>query len=371
MTVTGGTFRQLGTQKFTDFLTAVRAASPEGLDAANARLLQPAGQWAFCGATIWRNKISLGVSGGHGDAFDDGHYAQDLSTGAWEVLQSCSAEANGRAVADTYGEWTPGVHRPASQHTFFHLVTVGDDLMLPVMGAIGYQASRSGQAHRWNGSLNGGAGAWERYGNNHIFTPEPRYCHYDESRNRIVRIPLAFNSTFSTIPANDKSASWTDHITSAWPYTDIYQSIGYHEQLDCYVMVDQHQVTTRNHAWVLNPSNLAAGWVEVAVRGSTPDLLSCGLEYVPPMRALASASTYEPSRLYYLQPTGGRFDAWEWSTELFTGPTAAAPWEATPGTAMNPQSRMRWSSTLRGLVLLKAPHAPTEVFTPSQVAVSS
>ena len=366
--MTGGTFRQLGTQNFVDFLNAVRTASAEGLDAANNRLLGPAGVWAFCGSTIWRNKISLGAAGGHGDAFDDGHYAQDLGTGNWEVLLPCSAEANGRAIADTYGEWTPGAQRPASQHTFFHLITVGDDLMLPISGAIGFAASRSGQGHRWKGSLNGGAGAWERYGNNHLFTPEPRYCHYDASRNRIVRIPLSFNSTISTIPANDSTASWTDHGVRAWPYSDIYQSIGYHEQLDCYVMVDQHQVTTRNRAWVLNPDDLATGWVEVAVQGSTPDLLSCGLEYVPPMRAFASASTYEPTRLYYLQPTGGRFGAWAWSTELFTGSVTAAPWEATSGSALNPQSRMRWSSSLRGLVLLKAPYAPTEIFTPSQVA---
>ena len=366
--MTGGTLRQLGSQKFIDFLTGVRAASAEGLEAANNRLLGPSDLWAFCGSTIWRNKISLGVCGGHSAGYDDGHYAQDLATGAWEVLLPCSAQASRGATATAeYGEWTP--NRPASAHSFFHLVTAGDDIIYGAHGAIGYQASRSGQAFRWKGSLNGGAGAWERYGDNgHMIPPQPHAVLYDPRRNRIMRIPLTMSSNVLTIPANNASATWTVHSLLAWPPTDIYQSIGYHEAQDCYVMVDQHQTTTRNRAWVMDPDNLRAGWIEVPVRGSTPDLENGGLEYVPPMQAFAAASTYEPATLYYLAPTAGRFGAWSWAREVFTGPVTAAPWESSGGTAATPWSRMRWSSSLGGLVLLKSTGRLTEVFTPSTVA---
>ena len=346
----------------------MRAASPEGLDAANNRLLGPSDLWAFCGATIWRNKISMGVCGGHSSGYDDGHYAQDLATGAWQVLLPCSAEASRWATATAaYGEWTP--NRPASAHSFFHLVTVGDDIIYGAHGAIGYQASRSGQAFRWKGSLNGGAGAWERYGDNgHMIPPQPHAVLYDSRRSRILRIPLTLSSELLTIPANDAAATWTAHSPLSWPSTDITQSIGYHEVLDCYVMVDQHQLLTRNRAWVMDPDNLRAGWIEVTVTGSTPSLESGGLEYVPPMQAFAMASTNEPDTLYYLAPKSGRFGTWAWSREVFTGTGPAAPWTASAGTLATPYSRMRWSSTLKGLVLLKATSSPTEVFTPSSVA---
>ena len=133
-------------------------------------------------------------------------------------------------------------------------------------------------------------------------------------------------------------------------------------------MVDQHQLLTRNRAWVMDPDNLRAGWIEVAVTGSTPNLENGGLEYVPPMQAFAAASTYEPDTLFYLAPTAGRFGAWQWYREVFTGAGPAAPWAASGGTLATPWSRMRWSSTLRALVLLKSTSSPTEVFTPSSVA---
>jgi hypothetical protein len=183
--ITGGTFYQLGTQTLQDFLTVVRTALPEGLVAANTRLLPVSGVMAFCGATIWRDKYSLGVLGGHGDSFDDGHYAQDLTTGTWQVLALPSDVAMQSATVDTFGEW--GIaNRPASQHSYFHLVTVGDDIIQGYGYAIGKLAGGSKQAHRWNGA----AGKWERYGQGGTFYSVSEAVFYDAVRNRIVRIPV-------------------------------------------------------------------------------------------------------------------------------------------------------------------------------------
>ena len=66
--VSGGSVRQLGTQTLVSFLTSVRSALPEGLTAANQRMLPIEGILAFCGATIWRNKYSLGAAGAMGTA---------------------------------------------------------------------------------------------------------------------------------------------------------------------------------------------------------------------------------------------------------------------------------------------------------------
>ena len=339
----------------------MRSALPEGLDAANNRLSPGSEITAFCGATIWRDKYSLGVAGGHAGTYDDGHYAQDLASGNWEMLLPPSEQASTRAVADAFGEWTP--NRPASQHSYFHHVTVGDDIILGCSYAVGFRATGSGQAHRWNGR----AGAWERYGAIAPLAPLPHAVLYDSRRNRIARFALANSPVVRVIAANDRTASWTDIPVSNWAPVEIYGSMGLHVALDCFVMIDQHQ--SPNRVWVMDPDRISAGWVEVPVQGSaaTP-MISGGLEYVPPMRAFASANMEEADALYYLAPTGGRLDPWAWYKERFTGSVPAAAWETTQGTLASPQGRVKWSSLLNGLVMVKGPGSLTEVFRPSLVA---
>ena len=319
---------------------------------------------AFCGATIWRDKYSLGAAGGHGDSFDDGHYAQDLKTGQWEVLLMPSTVGSRSAVPDVYGEWIP--NRPASQHSYFHLATVGDDIIEGYGGAVGSPAGASRQAHRWNGAT----GAWGRYGNGGSESGIPRTVLHDAKRKRIVRFARTQGTPVDVIPDNDPAATWTIVSPAKSAPLDIYSSIGLHVGLDCFVWVDLREAPKR--AWVMDPDQIAAGWVEVAVQGAAFPGMPCGgMEYVPPMDALASASILEPNVLYYFTPTGGRFDAWLWSRETFTSSSAITPWELRPGVLADPQGRLKWSTVLNGLVTIKSPFAQTEVFTPSAIASAS
>lgn len=318
------------------------------------------GQTAYCGAVIWRNKYSLGASGGHADSYDDGHYAQDLATGRWEMLLPPSTMGTPSQRVDVYGEWLP--NRPAAQHSGPHQVTVGDDIVLAVSYSIGYQGTGSGQAHRWNGA----AGAWERYGNLRAGPVDVHNAIYDAKRNRIVLIQSATTSVVYTITANDKAATWTSIGVAAWPPAGLYQSIGYHEVLDCFVMIDQEK--SPNRVWVMDPDRISSGWTEVAVRGSAPTPMTwSGLEYIPPMQVFAAANMSEANALYYLARTGGRFDAWAWHKETFSGSVTPARWEKGPGAPDSPQTRVKWSSYFNALVMVKSPGALTEIFTPSSL----
>jgi hypothetical protein len=360
VTPTFGTIARLGSQTLDQFLNDVRSRLPEGRDAANTRLKPPHGILPFCGATVWRNKYSLGIAGGHGDSHDDGHYAQDLVSGRWEMLLPPSSVASATAVADAFGEWLPG--RPASQHSYHHLVSVGDDIVQGYGYAIANAAGGSPQAHRWNGI----AGAWERYGNGGTLRPVPYTVIHDAGRRRLYRLPHLAAGVLESIPSNDPGATWTSIQTAAWPAIGIYCAIGYHAALDCLVMIDQKDAP--GNAWIMDPANFAAGWRSVPVRGTMPaPVFSPGLEYVPPLQAFASANLAEPDALYFLQPTGAREQAWSWTREAFRGSAPAAAWEVTPGVPVAPQGRVKWSSLLNGLVMIKSALAPTEIFTPARL----
>lgn len=366
---TPGTVVQLGAQTLNAHLTAVRTALPEGLAAANGRLLPISGTIAFCGATIWRNKYSLGALGGHGDSFDDGHYVFDLASQAWETLLPPSTAGGAGIPADSFGEW--GITgRPASQHSFYHLLTVNDDIVECWSGAAGYLASSSRQAHRWKGST----GAWERFGLGGSVASNgiSKVAFHDPVRNRIVRFTIAQGGPVDTLsPATDANATWSTTFPANPPPFDIYCQIGYHQGLDCFVLIDQQQAPLRNRMWVMDPDAIATGWVEVSVSGVFPyaGAADGGLEYVPPMRALAFAATLEPSNLYFLAPTGGRTAPWVWTRQTFTGTTAE--WVTVQGNYNDPYNRLRWSSLLNGLVTIKNSASPMEIFYPTLSAAAA
>jgi hypothetical protein len=321
-------------------------------------MLPVSGFMAFCGATIWRDKYDLPIMGGHNDSYDDGHYAQDLATGAWETRLPPSTTGAAGVNVDAYGEWLP--NRPASQHSYFHNITVEDDIIQGYGYAIGWSGSASSrQAHRWNGSL----GAWERYGTL-SGTPHsvPDFVAYDPVRKRIVRIPLVGNNNIvEWIPSNDPTASWSAVSLTNQVIADIYASIGYHAALDAYVLVSPHDYTPTNRVFVMDAGNLSAGWTEVTATGvALPyPMVSGGLEYIPPMKALVSADQEDGSTLYFLTPTGARTDPWAWTKKAFTGSTTPAAWDQ-----VGVQGRVKWSSYLQGLVMIKTASALTEVFTP-------
>jgi hypothetical protein len=355
----GGTMWPLGTQTLSEFLTSVRSQLPEGLDSANNRLLPANGILAFCGATIWRDKYSLGIAGGHGDSYDDGHYVQDLRTGEWEARLLPSEIGKESALVDgVSGEWVQSTdRRPASQHSYFHLVTVGDNIIQGYGFAIGRVAGGSKQAHRWNGVL----GAWERYGNGGASYPQSRCVLYDSSRNRIVRFVAEANHPVEAIVANDAAATWSStNIASEMVSSSGGLSIGYHVALDSFVGYDQGSAP--NRIWVMDAANIAGGWIEVSVAGAIPVFGAGGLEYIPPLGAFASANVAEADTLYYLKPTAGRLGQWQWTKEIFSGSQAPAQWDV-----CGPYGRVKWSSLLMGLVMIKSPMAITEVFTPAAI----
>lgn len=362
--LTGGRVRQLGTQTLAAFLNDARSALPEGRASADRRMLPSTGQTAYCGAVIWRNKYSLGVSGGHSASYDDGHYVQDLTTGAWEMLLPPSTEGSPSRAADAYGEWLP--NRPAAQHSGAHQVTVGDDIVQAVGYSIGYTGRASGQAHRWNGA----AGAWERYGNHRPTASTVHSAFYDHRRRRIVLFESQTTRTVHVIAASNPAATWSSVRIPDFGSAGLYQSIGYHDALDCYVLLDQR--LARGRLWIMPADDISRGWIEVAVQGEAAyPMIWAGLEYVPPMQALAAANMEEANTMYYLAPKGERFDSWAWYRETYTGPAPAAAWEMSRGTLDAPQTRVKWSSQLNALVMLKSPGALTEVFVPSALPMGS
>lgn len=356
------TFRRLGTQTLDAFLRSVRAGLPEGAQAANARLGPPYGLIAYCGATVWQDRYSLGIAGGHGDSYDDGHYAQDLATGRWEMLLPPSTVAGPRAKPDAFGEWIGG--RPASQHSYQHLVTVDDTIVQGYGYAIGAGAATSQQAHRWTA-----AGGWQRYGSGGNLRTVPHVVLYDAGRDRLWRFALEAGRSVDIIAAHDPEAAWATVAMPWWPSIGIYASVGYHAGLDCFALVDP--VGNPGQVWVLDAGSPASGWQRVAVDGTIPGTAAnCGLEYVPPRQALAAANLAEPDALYLLAPTGGAFAAWRWTRESLRGPAARgqhdpalvpARWDVNPGVPIAPFGRVRWSSRLNALVMVKSALEPTEV----------
>ncbi len=357
-----GNIRQLGVQTLAALLNDVRAALPEGLNAANSRMLPVGGQLHYCGAVIWRNLYSLGVSGGHSGSYDDGHYAQDLKTAKWQVLLPPSSAGSPSKAADLHGEWLPG--RPAAQHSGNHLVVVGDDIVQAHGYSIGFNASGSRQAHVWSG------GAWRRYGTLSGAVPNSvAHCFHDPVRKRIVRIPGPQNSNVVDLVAADNAQSAWSTVAlpnSALAPADIYSSVGYHPALDCYVLISPHDFTPRTQVYVMDAGKLASGWTPV--RASGTEIANCvwpGMEYVPPMDCFAIVDQLKPDTLYYLHPTGGRTDPWVWTQESFASTFKPALWDN--GNYAGPQSRLRWSSMLHALVAVKSPVSPTEIFVPTKL----
>ena len=200
-----GTHRQLGQQTLADYLRTVRAQLPEGLAAANDRLRPPRGILAYCGATIWRDRYSLGIGGGHGDSYDDGHYVQNLGNGSWELLLGPSPVASATTRVDAFGEWL--LDRPASQHSYNHLITVGDDIVQGYGYAIGNEARASTQAHRWAAS----SMSWHRYGTGGNQRPVPHTVVHDPVRKLIVRFPHENGRSLDVIKDDDPNAAMDDH----------------------------------------------------------------------------------------------------------------------------------------------------------------
>ena len=362
-----GTVTTIGTQSLYDYLGTVYSALPEGLAAADTRMNVRIGVMSYCGATIWRNKYAVPISGGHGDSYDDGAYAQDLTTGAWETLLGPTTFGSSAAVSDANGEWTGGTSgRPASQHTLQHLITVGDDMIQGSTAFAGTAANGSKQAHRWNYS----SGLWERYGDNGggISPNDGCFVHYDAARSRIVRINFTqVYGKLDTIPSNNAAATWTS-ITSQESSrigTSAYSSMGYHEALDCYVMIDPQGLTPRNTVYVMDPDDLVTGWLSVSVSGEVPSSkFAPGLEYCPPKQCMVSVDTTVNNKLFYITPTGAMTDPWVWSSETFTGSVAALDGNG-GGDYNGVYSRFRCSTLLGGFVMLKQSHALTELYVPT------
>lgn len=368
----GGVVTTLGTQTLAAFALTVYAALAEGQSAAVARMGSPSGLTSFCSAVIWRGKYTLPINGGHTDSYDDGFYAQDLLTGAWSCPLPPSTLGSAALQADASGEY--GISgRPAAQHTHCtHIQTVGDDIILGATESAGVGPSGTQQAHRWRGSLNAGAGGWERYGTaTGTRHAQPHAVHHDTLRSRFVRFTLVGNVSDVQVIADDNSAAdWTEIALPGSTPTDIYaMGIGYHPGLDCYALVDQNAVAAQGRVWVMDAADIAGGWAEVTVGGITPPAMSTGgIEYVPPMGAFALCCMAEPTALYYLTPQGStRLGAWAYSKEVFTGSTIAA-WAGSGGGALDPCQRLRWADELMALVVLKAAHVLTEVWKPSAVA---
>ena len=118
---------------------------------------------------------------------------------------------------------------------------------------------------------------------------------------------------------------------------------------------------------LMDARNLTAGWVAVSVSGDFPPFKgNTGLEYCPPMRAMVTVGATVDNMLFYIKPTGGRTASWVWSSEVFSGPTAAERWDT--GSYNGVYRRFVWSDLLRGFVVCKRAEAYTEVFVPSEVA---
>lgn len=363
--IVGGVFSQLGTQTLATYMDSLR--SPED----RIRLSPAQNHTYYNGAVLWKNKYAFPIAGGHAGDYDDGFYAFDLTTNSWETIVPFTSYADKSATVDISGEWTlDPSERPASQHSYDNVVTVGDNIIQGYGGAIGnlrddlgVNYGSSQQAHRFNDTL----GVWERYGNlggnvgGHV-----NYVHYDSVRNRIVRIDMRGNSrNIDTIPANDKNATWTALTIALGGITalDIGASIGYHPALDVYI-----RIGLSGQVLVMDPDALTAGWVSVSTSGTEPSITGHpGLAYIPPMQAFASVDPNFSDRLYYLRPTGTATDPWVWSNEIFTGSTTAGAWnngELTSGV----YSRIQWSDGKRGLVICKDASLLMELFVPMEVA---
>ena len=371
---TPGTFVRLGTVTLAEHADADRTASAEGKAAMDARLLGSSALTDYCGATIWRGHYALPIGGGHAGTYDDGFYAQSLTTGAWSTVVGVSDYAGVTEYTDAYGEWTddPGDARPASQHSYSHVVAVGDDIIQGHGGAVGSGTGDSGvniansrQAHRYNY----GGTTWERYGDLAAgSTGSQWFVHYDASRSRLVRMRLNANSAqLDTISSNDAGAAWTQLTIDSGGLTSlgIGADVGYHAGLDCYV-----RFGATGEILTMGAANLTDGWTASTTSGDEPPIsANTGLAYCPPKTCMVAADIAAPLRLYYLTPTGARTAAWVWSYEDFTAGDGSGmqSWNTSGGNAagVGVHTRVQWSSALSGLVLLKHATKYTEVFYPT------
>jgi hypothetical protein len=328
----------------------------------------------FCGATFRGGRYySMGVGGGHGDSFDDAMYEFDTQTNTWSTPVASSTTGNSSATHDTFGEWTSGPSgRPASQHSYAHLVSVGNDVIQGHGYAISFAATGSKQAHIWRQS----SGVWERYGSTSgSIATGNAHCLYDSSRNRIWRFSCIGNNNAvdyisSTLATGDSSTAWS---SASWSFgavipiiqrtgsSDLYVGIGYYPPLDCFVAVNPYDFyPSTQRTFIMDAATPTAGWTEVSTSGTgMPDGSDwMAMEYIPTLPAMAMASRAEAGNLYYLKPTGAATAPWVWSKETFSGSPAA--WAAT-----GIYNRLKWSSTLHGLVCIKNYSSPIEVFYPS------
>ncbi len=360
-----GSIVTLGTQSLADHLRAVRAASAEGLAAAEVRMLPLDGYLHYCGAVMRGDRyLSLGIGGGHSGSYDDGLYEFDLQTSQWVTRLTFSTYGTTSATINTFGEYAsapPGWERPADQHSNSHLVAVDDDVIQAHGYSIGWAARGSTQAHRWRAVT----GQWERYGT--LSGAQPlgtAFCFYEGGRDRLVRIPGDGNTpAVDTMPAHDGTAGWTP-VSLPIPAQNsagLYKGVGYHPGVDAYVLVSPHDYTPTTRVFVMNAADLARGWVEASASGEAMPASAnwLFLEYVPPMNAFAVASIDEPDALYFLKPSATANDPWVWSRQTFSGSTPPAPWDPA-----GPNNRVRWNNALQGLVVLKSVTSLIEVWTP-------
>ena len=247
-------------------------------------------------------------------------------------------------------------------------MTVGDDIIQGNGSYIATAANGSRQAHRWNYST----GLWQRYGTlTGRISNLGSFVHYDAGRNRVVRISLqGVYGYVDTIPADNAAADWTEVTIASGgrvDAADIGCSMGYHEALDCYVLISPGEFTPRNRVYVMDPDTMSStGWVSVSVSGDVPAAKgNTGLEYCPPKQCMVTVDATVNDKLYYITPTGAATDPWVWSSETFTG-AAIEAWEGNGGGNYNGvYRRFVWSSALGGFVMLKKSNALTELYVPT------
>lgn len=357
-------------------MTSVRTALAEGLTAANNRMSPINGILAWSGAAVRANRYySLAIGGGHSNSQDDGFYEFDTNTNTWICRIVPSTFGDGSTdSSDTFGEY-PGLGetRPASQHSYQHLVAVGND----IIQGMGYAINHTGgggskQGHIWKEST----GLWTRFGQNAGGVQNGvGVVVVDTLRGQIVRWSTNYNANVvdSIATSATSGTAWTetshpfDKVLTGTGDTSYYTTGAYHEDLDCFVSINQPGFAA-NTIYVMAAGNKAAGWIAVSTSGSQPPSGYNCPEYIPPLGYFAVPSSTEPTKLYYLKPnaSGVITDAWSWASETFTGTSSA--WDTSGNPAAYPHSRLRWCASKRGLLCLKGPNALMELFVPYEVA---